>query len=627
MIRADFVDKHMPQAANQSLKVNGVDAASTDYTSLDIAKIKKAVAEIEKGKIDITDKYEDEWIEGVGFPLAKMGEQGRDYFHRVSQFNPGYDQGKCDEKFDNLVANKRGGGKGLGSFFELCKRYDIDFRPDKLEPVFWGFIERKKGDKVQSQLMISWSGLIDFMEYHGFRTLIHLDIKIPARIQNNIVLKVDCDDIKHFVLNWVEHADHLDNATTSSLREKLLAGSSVYFGKGNISSLRPVKFNPLRSADKTSYFPYRNGIVKVTKDKIELTPYKDCKFHVWKSQIIDRDFTLNDQFKKDFNFYRFLQNITGNDQDRLNSLLSYLGFMLHPYRDPAKPQVLIFYDQQISDNPEGGTGKGIVAQAIGQIKTTVTVDGKNFKADNQFCWQRVGMDTQLVVFQDTTKWFKFDRLHSVITDGMVVNPKHSSEFFIPYQDSPKFIINTNYILDAEGASNKRRMKEVEFEPYYHAKRTPEDEFGELFFHSWNDDTWFKFDNLMMDCLQSFLKDGFIDPSVSSKTKGKRLFLQKFGEDTLEFIENLPDGEELRKLETFKKYKDAVGETMKYITSNAFYKALESVPGASDIITDVKYGRDTKSTWFKLVKENECSNHVANVGSCSNNVGDSEELPF
>jgi len=94
MIRADFINKHMPKGKGQpsKVKVNGVDAASNDYTSLDLAKIKKAVSEIEKKKIDITDDYKDEWIEGVGFPLAKMGEQGRDYFHRVSQFNPGYNR-------------------------------------------------------------------------------------------------------------------------------------------------------------------------------------------------------------------------------------------------------------------------------------------------------------------------------------------------------------------------------------------------------------------------------------------------------------------------------------------------------------------------------------------------------
>jgi len=300
---------------------------------------------------------------------------------------------------------------------------------------------------------------------------------------------------------------------------------------------------------------------------------------------------------------KFLQNITGGNDDRLNSLLSYMGFMLHPYRDPAKPQLLVFYDQQISDNPEGGTGKGIVSQAIGHIKRMVSVDGKNFKFDNQFCWQRVGMDTQLVVFQDTTKWFKFDRLHSVLTDGISVNKKNREEFFIPYSDSPKFIINTNFILDAEGATNERRMKEVEFEPHYNATFTPEDEFKELFFHSWDSDNWLKFDNLMMWCVQSFIEKGFVDPAIKSKNKSVRLFLQKYGEDTLEWIENLPDGEELRKLDQFKEYKNDVGETMKHkITSMQFYKALELVSSASDIIIDVEFGRDEKSKWFKIVKD-------------------------
>ena len=104
------------------------------YTSMDLAKLKKAVSEIEKARIDITDDYQDEWIEGVGLPLARMGEQGRDYFHRISQFNPGYSQHECNKKFNNLVTGQRG-VKGLGSLFEICKRYNINFCPNNAFPV------------------------------------------------------------------------------------------------------------------------------------------------------------------------------------------------------------------------------------------------------------------------------------------------------------------------------------------------------------------------------------------------------------------------------------------------------------------------------------------------------------
>ena len=50
---------------------------------------------IEAAHTDITAGY-DNWLE-LGFALSDaLGESGRDYFHRISRFNEGYDQAECD---------------------------------------------------------------------------------------------------------------------------------------------------------------------------------------------------------------------------------------------------------------------------------------------------------------------------------------------------------------------------------------------------------------------------------------------------------------------------------------------------------------------------------------------------
>ena len=53
---------------------------------------------------------------------------------------------------------------------------------------------------------------------------------------------------------------------------------------------------------------------------------------------------------------------------------------------------------------------------------------------------------------------KFEELYSNITEGITVEKKNLKEFFIPYKDSPKITISTNYVISDEGNHAKRRQK-------------------------------------------------------------------------------------------------------------------------------------------------------------------------
>lgn len=473
------------------------------------------------------------------------------------------------------------------------------WKPEKIKipakEIFWTL--------VKDQIKILRLDFIESLQHYGFCKIHHLGNFHLARIQDNIVSIKKKVEIKDFLLGRIKsYSSKMDEEDARSVLGALIKGSNIYFGEDNLSSLETVKFRPLKSTKKTAWFPFRNCVVKITAKSIELVQYSQISNHVLETQIIDRDFDpLPDQVTENFNFYWFLFNIIGKNQDRLLMLCSYIGFILHPHRDPANPQLLVCYDQQISDSPEGGTGKGILSQSFSQFKKTVFLDGKNFNFNGQFAWQRLSIDTQLVVFQDTNKWFKFDRLHSVLTDGISVNKKGKDEFFLEYTDSPKFVLNTNFVLDAEGDTNKRRMKELEFAPYYSAKLTPQDEFGELLFYDWSKEDWSKFDNLMLWCCQLYIDRGFIDmPSIN---KDRRLFLQKYGEDMLSFIENLPCGEKLRKLETFKKYKNYMGDGFpKKMTNRSFYQGFSKGCLISDVIQLKEEDKDKGGNYWIITKK-------------------------
>ncbi len=87
-------------------------------------EIEQVVKQIEAQKIDITSGY-NAWL-NVGFALFDaLGEDAREYYHRVSAFNPEYSAEVCNKQFDNCLKSKRQ-GITASTFFYLAKEHGID---------------------------------------------------------------------------------------------------------------------------------------------------------------------------------------------------------------------------------------------------------------------------------------------------------------------------------------------------------------------------------------------------------------------------------------------------------------------------------------------------------------------
>jgi hypothetical protein len=187
------------------------------------------------------------------------------------------------------------------------------------------------------------------------------------------------------------------------------------------------------------------------------------------------------------------------------------------------------------DIPNGGSGKGLIHRAIGHIKNVVIEDGKKFDPKSQFAYQKVNKDTQIFLIDDVPKHFNFESLFSIITEGMTVEKKGQDAYQIPFKDSPKISITTNYTIQGSGASHERRVFEVEIANYFNDQHSPEDEFGHLFFSDWDDVEWARFDNFMIRCVQYFLKNGLVQ---SDKVNLKlRKFRNEMGTEFIEFMES------------------------------------------------------------------------------------------
>ncbi len=143
---------------------------------------------------------------------------------------------------------------------------------------------------------------------------------------------------------------------------------------------------------------------------------------------------------------------------------------------------------------------------------------------------------------------------------------------IPFADSPKILISTNYTVKGVGDSYRDRMIEVEFSDYYNASHKPKDDFGKLFFDEWDEEEWSKFDNFMVGCASYYLQNGIIEYTPINTIKKK--IIEITGEDFYEFASaNIMTGSEYIKSDLFNEFKLKCPEN-KNITSKAFSSFLK-----------------------------------------------------
>jgi hypothetical protein len=194
---------------------------------------------------------------------------------------------------------------------------------------------------------------------------------------------------------------------------------------------------------------------------------------------------------------------------------------------------------------------------------------------------------------------------------MTVEKKGQDSYQIPFKESPKISITTNYTIKGEGSSHARRVFEVEVANHYNADNTPEDEFGHQFFSEWSEEEWRKFDNYMINCLSSYLNTGL----VKSKFINLRI-RQLSAETSYEFIEwvglvketsnNIRFGARLYKQSL---YYDFIEENPDYgpkskftISRNKFYNWLDAY--SKYLSKNINDGRDNVGKWIMFEeKEN------------------------
>jgi hypothetical protein len=459
------------------------------------------------------------------FPQSEIKRTIQSAYKQVQNFGTKYYED--EEKVNNVKQKLRKGATASEIKTQIAEELDVEdsvldnvvrrLEEEQDKQKFW-----TKSDKgVVKIIHISFK---QFLEENGFYKFNPEGSKnyVFVKVTNNLIDHTSEKEIKDFILNYLLYVD--DKSIYNYFAE-----CTRYFREEFLTLLSSINVYFIADTKDNAYLYYTNCAVKITKNEIIPIDYLDLGGYVWKDHVIDRVFDVCEV--TNCNYKTFIHNISGSNDTRIKSMESTMGYLLHGWKNLSYCPATILNDEVISDNPEGGTGKGLFMNGLSHMKKLVVIDGKSFNFEKSFAYQLVSADTQILCFDDVKKHFDFERLFSVVTEGLTLEKKNKDAIKIPFSKSPKVAITTNYAIKGKGSSFERRKWELELSQYYTKEFTPLVEFGKLMFGEWNDNDWCQFDNYMITCLQLYLDKGLLKSDfVNLKTR-------KFSAETShEFIE-------------------------------------------------------------------------------------------
>ncbi len=438
-------------------------------------------------------------------------------------------------EFDNIISRVY---KTYSSQFNTKKfeRYNQNrnFKNINLAGEYWN----QFNDKIE----INREKFIGFLEINGFCKMYLGKNYIFLRIKNNIISEVTTTLIKDFII------ENSRNVNVKGLLEQILKQNNTLFNDNFLSSLKAIQPEIKRDNKNEAFIYFQNCWIKVTKNGLEKKSYDNFEGLIWERQINKYNYE-ECELKGDFE--KFIYNVCRNNEKRIESLKSSIGYLLHSFKNSSNAKAVIYLDENIGEGSFGRCGKSIIGKAIGKLKNCIEEDGRNFKFGGNFTFQKINLDTQIYFINDASKDFQFEKLFAMITDSMSIEKKNKEAFTIPFDTSPKILITTNHVVKETDFSTTDRKFEVEFSDYYNTKHKPIDDFGKLFFE-WDEEEWNKFFTFMIGCIQLFLEKGLVKTSFVN-LELKRL-IETTSPDFVSYIEEeIQLNNEYNKKEIFENY--------------------------------------------------------------------------
>ena len=428
-------------------------------------------------------------------------------------------------------------------------------------------IDITNGDSIKSD------ALLELLNCNSFKKLaITNNEYILVQLVNGCIIQQISDFVlKDAVVQYLKGRNQNQTANLFINRN--------YFNKNLITSLETVEYK-LHTGDKnTAYLYYKNGVLKITKENTEIIPYNQFNNYLWNEQVIDREIlsTLSSNFDN-FCFNKFLWNVANQKPERYFSLVSIIGYLLHNFKDRKNTKAIIISDENIDiigDSANGGPGKSLFALAICKMTSVCKKEGKNIETGNRFFFQEIEHHNSILYFDDVNQDFYFECLYSVITGDITVEKKYKTPITIPFEQAPKILISSNYIVGGRhGFTDERRRYDFEFSSYYNKDRSPASEFGYTFFDEWDNQNWHMFDSFMIYCIQFYLTHGLFETTKIRLDENK--IIQSTHPTFFEFAKsNLIKDQIYNKKTLYNSYLNENKDEIGTISQNTFKKWLDA----------------------------------------------------
>ncbi|RZL47553.1 MAG: hypothetical protein EOP00_11630 [Pedobacter sp.] len=481
--------------------------------------------------------------------------------------------------------------KSLG--LEVVKAMFAQILSQAIEFQFW-----KWNDK-RGNYTLSVNQMLQFLKYNGFfqykietngsDNTKKTEDKIFVQVQNNVAKQVFPSDIKEFVLNWLR-----TNFISLEIQEMII--KSVFFSeRSGLTSLEVTELKTKTGTKDSQIYFFNQDAVVVTKDAIKVVKADSLNVKTWESNIIKRNFKLQDAPFRIFtnekgnldieilndasNYFKVLINTSrvfwqkdidkqGNDtqkfkitspnltdeENQLQKLqlinkLFCIAHLLHKYKMKSKSYLILGIDRKIGESAKdnkGGSGKSFMIETVfNYVFNRNIIDGRNLhKDDSKFMLDGTTKETDIVYFEDLSPYFDFNTLFNFVTGEIKANHKGGKIFTIPFTDFAKTVVTMNAVPYDITDSLRRRLATFECCDYYHEigeeykeTRTIRTDFGkDLFDENYTAAEWASEDNFMMYALQYYLNcDAKIE--LDGGNLMARNLVQKIGDPAMKFFTN------------------------------------------------------------------------------------------
>ena len=214
-----------------------------------------------------------------------------------------------------------------------------------------------------------------------------------------------------------------------------------------------------------------------------------------------------------------LENEEAREQKHhlINKIFS-IGYLLHRYKDPARPWCVIAMDNisEPGEESHGRSGKSLCYRTIRYFMKSVTLNGRNPKlTENQYVYDLVTehTDTDYILVDDADQYLNYGFFFKSLQGDHV----------------PKLCITSNFSLNKRAIDRRTedRILCTAFSDFYHVKSegkdyeedfTIRDDFGKNLFLDYTEDDWNNDFNFFAACLQFYLsvpRDIKINPPAMS----------------------------------------------------------------------------------------------------------------